>query len=119
MKDFMKAKPVRTTVQRSWQCVSALTPFETSNGNLFGHWRILDTGIRAFVVYSYGEHWPLYIYFASEKDPGWAGNMLKRSVTTSKHLSCAAPRGDAPHSDTIQWADTNALREQLYGSVKA
>lgn len=42
-----------------------------------------------FAVYSYGEHFPLYVYvFELDK---WFGNNEKYSVTTSKHTSQSHP----------------------------
>lgn len=46
---------------------------------------------RLYVVYSYGEHWPLYIY---DTDMGvWFENTTKPpSSTTSRHHNAARPR---------------------------
>lgn len=42
-----------------------------------------------YVVYSYGYHWPLYVYdFETQK---WYGNEDKYSVTTSRHATQTNP----------------------------
>lgn len=50
-----------------------------------------------YIVYSYGYHWPIYVY---DKATGqWFGNESKYSVTTTRHLSDVKP---APHHE-ITW----------------
>lgn len=88
--DGFTAKRVRTTVQGSRRFVGSRTPFESSNGNLYGEWRTTAYGGYVYVVYSYGPHWPLFIYFP--QTDAWVENSDRRSVTTSKHLSCSRPR---------------------------
>lgn len=44
---------------------------------------------KGYVVYSYGHHFPLFVY--SEITQRWYMNMTKRSVTTRKHRSQAHP----------------------------
>lgn len=43
-----------------------------------------------YVVYSYGPHWPLFVYNAESGI--WYENMDKRSGTTSRHRSQAHPQ---------------------------
>jgi hypothetical protein len=50
-----------------------------------------------YVVYSYGEHWPLFIY----ANGCWFENEEKASQTTSKHRSQAHP-----HTNTILLSTT-------------
>ena len=63
--------------------------------NLYGEWRgksaTADSGDR-YVVTSYGDHWPLFIW----EDGTWYENVDKYSVTTSKHRSQAHP-----HEETM------------------
>lgn len=61
------------------------TPFQ-SHGSLYAQREPVG-----YTVYSYGPHWPLYVYDAACK--AWFGNKEKRSVTTSRHASAAMPRG--------------------------
>jgi len=56
---------------------------------------------RFYIVYSWGLHFPMYIY---DREYGiWFGNRDKYSKSTSKHQSQAMP------SDDIQWLNTNEL----------
>lgn len=62
------------------------TPFRNTNNTLFGRWETP----WIYVVYSYGAHWPLFVY---EKVGGtWMVNEDKRSTTTSKHKGQVWPR---------------------------
>ena len=77
---------VVTTGQKCRPYVEARRAFRNSNGQLFGRH---ERGL--YVVYSYGEHWPLYIYDGAQ----WLENSDRTSVTTSKHRSQARPLGTA------------------------
>jgi len=57
-------------------------PFEGSN--TFGRW---DNKGSRYVVYSYGSHWPLFIYTENK----WYENADRRSVSTSKHRTQLHP----------------------------
>jgi hypothetical protein len=58
--------------------------FEGSNLFATAH---LDKNL--YVVYSYGTHWPLFIW--SEDAQAWFENEERHSVTTSKHRSQSHP----------------------------
>ena len=65
--------------------------FKTNNGTLYGvH---ID---NKYVVFSYGQHFPLFIYV----DGRWFENSDKYSVTTSKHHSYAHPRAETTELNT-------------------
>jgi hypothetical protein len=64
--------------------VENLRPFEGSN--LFARWEGNDSE-QWYVVYSYGEHFPMYI----NAQGAWFENEDKYSPTTSKHKSQARP----------------------------
>lgn len=82
------AKPIRTTNRNAGDYVRNGVPFTNSNGQLFGRWETPSL----FVVYSYGEHWPLFAW-----DNGtWYENEDRYSVTTTRHRTYAHP-----HTDTI------------------
>lgn len=68
---------------------AAREPFRNGNNTLFSaEWR------RLYVVYSYGEHWPLFIY---DRDMGvWFENETSSTVTTNKHRSQARPHNVNP-----------------------
>jgi hypothetical protein len=59
-------------------------PFEGSN--MYAQFKPEGDGLR-YIVYSYGEHFPMYIHC---KDV-WFENEDKYSPTTSKHMSQARP----------------------------
>lgn len=75
-------KSAATTGQRCRIYVQERLPFHNSNRQLFGR---NERGL--YVVYSYGEHWPLFIYDGAQ----WLENKERASVTTSKHRSQAHP----------------------------
>lgn len=54
--------------------------------NIFGEW---DHTVAVYTVYSYGYHWPLWVYVRSQDQ--WYGNDSRYSVTTSKHKSQSCP----------------------------
>ena len=71
-----------------------------------------------YVVYSYGTHFPMYVYDASACVFGgfgnvigkgaWLGNTDRYSVTTSKHQGKTRPR------EVSKWLDTESLKNVLY-----
>ena len=75
-------------------CASYVTKREEFKGsNLFGEWDgasdyfdISDT-YTPYVVYSYGRHFPIYLYLNGV----WYENTDKYSVSTSKHQTQARP----------------------------
>ena len=76
--------------------------FGTSTGHLFAHtYGHGDPKHKRYVVYSYGSHWPLFVYDYGTKR--WFENSDKYSVTTSKHRTKAHP-----HCET-----TELPREQM------
>jgi hypothetical protein len=72
------------TNQQSRSFVQQCVPFHTNNNTLYGEW----TG-RLYVVFSYGNHWPLFIYDPEAKV--WFENSSRYSNTTSKHRTQARP----------------------------
>lgn len=71
----------RTTNRQARRYVERRQPFRGSN--CFGE-RVGD----GYVVYSYGRHWPLYIWLP---DGGWYENSSSYSVSTSRHRSQLRP----------------------------
>jgi hypothetical protein len=63
--------------------VQGRRPFRTSNGQLYGvlHHPCL------YVVYSYGAHWPLFVWNGFD----WFENEDKHSMTTSHHSGYTHP----------------------------
>lgn len=87
--DYYSIKPIRTTNRNARDYVRNGIPFKNSNGQLFGHWETPTL----YVVYSYGDHWPLFVWDNGE----WLENSDKYSVTTSRHHSQAHPHKDTTH----------------------
>ena len=78
--------------------VQGRKPFRNSNGQLYAEWMAAgvpyaDTpvGMR-YVVYSYGQHWPLHIW--DDASQQWFTNADKHSMTTSRHHSQSHPLCD-------------------------
>lgn len=63
--------------------VKAREAFRNHNNQLFGRW---ETPLL-YVVYSYGEHWPLFVWDGFD----WYENEDKYSPTTTKHRSQTHP----------------------------
>ena len=85
---YYNTKPIRTTNREARNYVINGVPFKNSNGQLFGRWETPSL----YVVYSYGEHWPLFAWDGQAKE--WLENYDKYSVTTSRHRTCAHPLTD-------------------------
>ena len=58
-----------------------------------------------YVVYSYGNHFPMYVFYHVR----WYRNTDKYSVTTSKHQSQAMP-----YVDRFVERNTRELRNMIY-----
>jgi hypothetical protein len=86
-------------------CVNALAEFEGSN--TFSKWYSFDEYARKlYVVYSYGRHFPMYVY--DDEQDKWIGNKDKFSQSTSRHQSLLRP------SDGVEmWLNTEGLRELI------
>ena len=72
--------------------------FETNNKTMFGEWQ----GDKTYAVYSYGYHFPMYVWDAQAGV--WIGNKDKYSRTTSCHQGYARP------SNITHWFDTETCR---------
>lgn len=69
-----------------------------------------STDDNLYIVYSYGWHFPMYIY--CRQSDLWYGNTDKYSVTTSKHQSQAQPQ------TVNHWLTTNAMKDLVrHGST--
>jgi SPX domain protein involved in polyphosphate accumulation len=82
----------------------ACIAFETSNKTMFGHWvhrQSNDQDTKTYAVYSYGRHFPMYVYCPTTEQ--WIGNKDKYSRTTTRHQSHCRP-------NTVSlWVDTREL----------
>lgn len=84
------AKPVRVSGWKARTYVQNGINFTNHNKQLFGRWETYRTDEPRFAVYSYGEHWPLFVWY----DGQWYGNEDKYSRTTTKHQSQTHPLTD-------------------------
>lgn len=67
-----------------------------------------------YVVYSYGAHFPLYIWDVDTQR--WFGNSGSYSRTTSKHSTLTRPT----HREEILWVNTQVMQNiQSYGVFEA
>jgi hypothetical protein len=81
------AKAKKVSGWKARPLVQAKEDFTNHNGQLYGEWK----GIL-YVVYSYGPHWPLFVYDA--KYDVWFENEDKYSPTTTKHRTQTHPLTD-------------------------
>lgn len=86
--------------------------FETNNQTMFGRWQYKhERGTGRYVVYSYGYHFPMYVYDANTCE--WYGNKDKYSRTTSSHQTKARPR-----AGIADWFDTETMKRIIeFGMV--
>ncbi len=89
-------------------CVDRRMLFKNNNGTVYSEWHDGPCGRDTiYVVYSYGNHFPLYVYDVQTQQ--WYGNKDKYSPTTSRHQTQARPSEHIAH-----WFDTDALKEVSY-----
>jgi len=83
-------------------------PFQNNNGTVTAsETPNAFAGQDLYVVCSYGEHFPIYVYdYQSEM---WFGNYDKYSPTTSKHQTMARPE-----VDDIHMLSTEELNQVIY-----
>ena len=79
------SKTIRTTNTKCRPFVQDRKAFQNSNGQLYAKWETPDL----YVVYSYGEHWPLFMW--AGRTETWYQNEDKFSPTTSHHRTYAHP----------------------------
>ena len=99
------AKRIANKIARAF--VQKAEPFQGSN--LFGEYDDSDEGSNTpYVVYSYGYHFPMFIYLGNS----WYENSDKYSVSTSKQQSQARPT-----MDTIK-LNTDDMKKLLWNNTK-
>ena len=74
---------------RARQYVQRKLDFTNSIGSFWGYYSHRQ---RQYAVYSYGPHWPLFIY--SHQTKTWYENADRYGTTTSKHHGQAHPLTD-------------------------
>ncbi len=87
----------RINGRHSRSYVQRREPFKNSNGQLYAEW-INDEWVsdpnKRYVVYSYGRHWPLFVYVPQVYT--WFENKEKFGPTTSRHRTQTHP-----HCETV------------------
>ena len=84
--------------------------FTNHNSTVEAYWKADNRGDMRYVVYSYGDHFPMYIY--DERLSQWFGNRDRYSVTTSRHQSQCMP----VVRDDITWLETHWMQRLVgYG----
>lgn len=85
----VECKRIRTSEVS--EAVTNRTPFINHNKTMFARW--LEYFPNLYVAYSYGTHFPLYVY--DKQADKWFGNNSKYSTTSGRHLTQAMPATDA------------------------
>ncbi len=81
--------------------------FRTNNETVYARYESRsNTDKDLYVVYSYGEHFPMYVY--DDETHSWFGNEDKYSTTTSKHQTLAKP-----DTDDMTMLPTDALVDMV------
>lgn len=111
--DKRSIKPFRINGRKCRPYVEKKIPFKNSNGQLFGRW---ETPLM-YVVYSYGEHWPLYVWDGFD----WFENEDKYSRTTTHHRGYARPYTDNPqiHPRSCSWLKDHIRKHKNYAATPA
>jgi hypothetical protein len=60
--------------------------------NLYSEVRTSGAGTELYVIFSYGEHFPMFIAETADKQTAWYETTGSYSVTTAKHKTQARPR---------------------------
>ena len=95
-------KAMRIPNKNARDYVNSLEEFVGSN--IWSHWHSWDEGMtKLYVVYSYGEHFPMYIY--DDNEDVWVGNQDKYSRSTTRHQSQARPS-----SGVDVWLSTSEMK---------
>lgn len=77
--------------------VTERDPFKGSN--LYGIYSLMDADHEVYTVFSYGDHYPMFIY----TEGMWFENEDKYSPSTSKQKSQARPMGVRPILLSTRW----------------
>jgi len=109
MKTNLSNDEIRPYVQRR-------DAFKTKSGSVYS-----EQYHNLYAVFSYGTHFPLYVYDAVAKQ--WFGNQVKHSKTTTTHQRWAKPildGNDDPdniRAVSINWRSTDYLLALIFVST--
>lgn len=94
--------------------VQGKRPFVTNNKTMEGKWQTyttLDGQVgRTYAVFSYGNHFPMYVY--DQQAGVWVGNKDKYSRTTTNHQNKARPREQIDF-----WFETEMIRKVVWNGL--
>jgi len=100
---------MRVSNSKARQYVEKLEEFQGSN--TFGKWLDIGNGRTEsnllYAVYSYGSHFPMYIWDSTEKK--WLGNKDKYSRSTTRHQSQGRPSGEIH-----VWLNTDEVKDVVW-----
>lgn len=101
---------MRVSNNKAKEYVNRLEEFQGSN--TFAEWSSMAEDNQVYIVYSYGHHFPMYIY--DDKEKKWVGNKGKYSQSTARHQSLLRPSGDID-----LWLSTDEMHQVInkYGIV--
>ena len=95
---------MRVSNNKAREYVNSLDEFQGSNTK--GIWQSWDEGAKKlYIVYSYGHHFPMYVY--DDQENKWIGNKDKYSKSTTRHQSQLRP------SEVDMWLDTDEIKEVI------
>lgn len=99
----------RVANNKASEVINKLEEFQGSNmfGKLLKRTQGKDMDYELYVVYSYGSHFPMYIY--DTKEQKWLGNSDKYSRSTTRQQSHARPSGQID-----VWYNTDAMKDVIY-----
>ena len=84
---------------------------EFQGSNMFSKWLDIGNGRMEmkslYVIYSYGSHFPMYVWDNVEKK--WIGNKDKYSQSTTRHQSLGRPSGEIH-----VWLNTDEIKNVIY-----
>jgi hypothetical protein len=99
----------RVANNKAYEYIEKLEEFQGSNmqGRWLGIGNVRAEKDKLYVVYSYGSHFPMYIYDAKEQK--WLGNSDKYSRSTTRQQQQARPSGQID-----VWYNTDDMKEVIY-----
>lgn len=96
----MELKVERIANKDMSNLILSKVPFKGSN--TFARWITPEM----YVVYSYGEHFPMYLFSFEDRYPKWYGNSDKFSRSTSRHQQ----QGDISSFVILHWVNTEVMQ---------
>lgn len=99
-----KRKPKRVNNKDMGRMATYRDEFINTNNTCYGEWASHIFATNLYIVYSYGRHFPIYIW--DDEALCWYGNSSKYSNTTTRHQNNARP---TPQHGDIIWVETDRM----------